>query len=287
MNPCLATLLIASPAWANNGPSGQTVLAEILVLPVMMLFTALGGGYALLRIAEPKRRPVLQGLAAILLVLCSGAQGGIAVLVTFLFALVSFYRTGQMLRWAWRKRRGTAEDPIPGAGGGPARLAVAAVANALVTAWFVGLAICFAAWWPWEGQALRTATEIAAYEVAVARSAPDARFEVPSEAEPHRVRFKNGEFSVYGHQHGIIVTIAPDGRSFVVDIVPEGIPPFPYRFVASLPSYRADETGVVRAIRTRENGARCPADAPEAARVGDAEVLQWTARFQAEAGVVP
>lgn len=282
MSPLLLHLLVL-PAAANNGPSGQTALAEIFLLPVMVLFTLLGGARPILALLQPGRRAWAWGLGAVLLIFLSGAQGGLAVLVATLFGLASVHRSGQMGAWALRKWRAAPQDPILPVGGGPARLAVASGLNLLVTAWLVGLAWTFASWWPWEGQALRVAKDVAAYQLAVGQAEQartgQVRFQAPESLEPRAIRFQKASFQVYGHQHTLDFSIVGDA-AFVVELVPDGLPPWPYRWLTSLPAYRADESGVVRALRVRENGARCPPDGPEVDRVGEADVARWTAQLE-------
>lgn len=101
-------LLTAGPAAANDPPGPQTVLAEILILPLMMLLSLAGGAYAILEVLSQGKKKRWGAIGrwggTILVILFSFAHEGFGFMVAVIFAIVAVRRGVQMLWWGMRAR---------------------------------------------------------------------------------------------------------------------------------------------------------------------------------------
>src|SRR5574338_174546 len=99
---CLLLLTVfALPAYANQPPGPQVVLAEVLILPIMMLLTTLGGGYAILR-SRPTTRRGVKPVLAVVIILLSGMHEMYGLLVALVFGALAIVRGFQMIYWGIR-----------------------------------------------------------------------------------------------------------------------------------------------------------------------------------------
>jgi hypothetical protein len=72
---------------------------------------------------------------------------------------------------------------------------------------------------------------------------------------------------------GARVEYASDGSGFTVFMLPKtAFPFFPYNYLTSQPSYRADGSGQIRMIEVHDRATACPPDAPVVAQVGEADI---------------
>ena len=55
-------------------------------------------------------------------------------------------------------------------------------------------------------------------------------------------------------------------------IIPYRFPFFPYNYLTSQPSYRADETGQIRMAHVHKGDQICPADAPVVMKVSNEDI---------------
>ncbi len=92
--------------YANNPPSLHSVLSEILILPLMMLFTYLGGGYQILRLRKKqtvKSKTIAQKAfritVIVIIILFSISMEGATLLVSIFFFIKAVKRGGKMIRW--------------------------------------------------------------------------------------------------------------------------------------------------------------------------------------------
>jgi hypothetical protein len=266
-------LLTAGPAAANQPPGPQVLVAEILILPLMVLLSLVGGAYAILHALQPKRkgRSVLTAAAAVLAILVSSTSGGIAVVIAAIFAALALQRGVQMVWWGLRTRF-TDTKPPHLAQASSRRLLPAGAALIVLTTFLTGMALCFVAYWPMgEGIRQKVFREFVAYQIAAGRQ---------EQAKTGRVRYRRIESQTSGQTScpirlpvGARVEYTADMAGFTLLLPPKTrFPLFPYNYLTSQPSYRADGTGQIRMIEVHDRDAICPSDGPVVARVSEAEI---------------
>jgi hypothetical protein len=266
-------LLTVGPAAANQPPGPQALVAEILMLPLMVLLSMAGGAYAVLHALQPKRkaRSVLTVAAAVLAILASATSGGISLVMAAIFAALALQRGVQMVWWGLRARSAGSKPPHL-VQASPRRLLPAGAALIVITTFLTGMALCFAAYWPvGEGVRQKVFREFVAYQVAVGRQ---------EQAKTGRVRYRRIESQTSDRAScpirlpaGARVEYAPDMTGFTLLLPPKTrFPLFPYNYLTSQPSYRADGTGQIRMIEVHDRDTICPSDGPVVARVSEAEI---------------
>ena len=266
LRPVWIMLLWTVPALANQPPGPQMILGEIAILPVMMLLTFLGGGYAVMRERklEPRHRGWL-ALLAVLTVLGSGMHEGFGVLVLLLFGALTAIRGLRLLRW------GSDSGPRP-AQATPARLRAAGTLLLLTGAFTAGLGLAFVGWWPRDFAVERDLKLLVALQMVQAQQArpsPEGpRYQPPVLEEGNWVLGERHLMYLRPlGQYGAEFRLGPGGRSYQVWAWPRNMPVFPYNFLTSMPSFYSDQTGQLRQIRVHWAGVRCPPDAPVYYRV--------------------
>lgn len=267
LRPLWITLLWTMQAAANQPPGPQMMLGAIAVLPVMMMLTFLGGGYAVMR--ERKLGPRHRGwlaLLAVLAVIGSGMHEGYGMMVLFLFGVLVVGRGARLLQWGFD--RGARPPQAT-----PARLRGAGIALVLVGAFTAGLGVAFVGWWPPDFYVEANLKRMLALQMVQAQQA---------QASPEGVRYQplvlaEGRWTLDEHSFAYLgplvrtyameFRLGPEGRSYQVWAWPRTMPMFPYNFLTSLPSFYSDQTGQLRQIRVHWAGVRCPSDAPVYYRV--------------------
>ena len=244
-------------AMANNPPSGQTFLSMISILPLMIIFSMIGGAYTVLkRLAPDKSSKVLPITGIALAIIFSMVHEGFAALVTLIFGIIAIVRGFQMLGWGLgalaRK-----EKPAYLSAARPLRLITSSVFLIVITVFLVGLSLVF------HGSLIKeykykdmeaALKEFVIHQIAYAHE---------KNAKTGRSRFDKAAQDVYLKNYpNTRVEYSPDGNHFTVVIPPEDVPFFPYNHMTAVPSYRADETGQIRMIRAKRKGQLCPVDAP-------------------------
>jgi hypothetical protein len=268
-----AVLLTAGPAAANQPPGPQLILAEVLILPLMILLSLAGGAYAILHALQPARktRTVLTAGGALLAILFSATSGGIAVIIAAIFAALALQRGVQMVYWGFRARSAEAR-PAHLARADPRRLLPAGAALIALTLFLLGMAVSFAAYWP-VGEAARQQ----AFRRFVAHRIAAGRLE---QAKTGRVRYAPAGPEASRQTTcpvplptGARVEYASDGSGFTLLMLPKtAFPFFPYNYLTSQPSYRADGTGQIRMIEVHDRATACPPDGPVVAQVSEADI---------------
>lgn len=255
-------LLLPSLLYANNGPGPQVILAEISVLPVMMFFTFLGGGYALLKSRFITNRWGLNLLFAVLAILFSFGHEGFAFLGTMLFGAFALLRAGQLLVLAVKKPESASRG----------RLLCAGILLIPCTLLPMGTAFCFVNYWPVFAEKDKESSlkTFVAYQLAYAEKntsqAGKKQFDLlnkedlmsffgPAFRQDRYTREKNP-------LSGIEISYKPDQSGFQIYIAPAGLPPFPYNYMIDVSSYYADESGAIRMIYVHHAGEKCPPSAP-------------------------
>jgi len=269
----LILLFSPAPALANQPPGPQILLAEVLILPVMILLSLIGGTYAVRKVSQderPHRRGILLVLGAILAILVSAAHEGLGAVVAVVFGIIALKRGGEMLMWGFgalkRKQRET--EPV---GVSPGRMIPAGIILMLVTLFLMGMAAAFVGYWPGidQNRRERALVEYMASKMAYIRlSEGDADGVVPS--VPPEGPLTDRFFDHYGD----IVKVVSDegGEGFIVYVLPGEFPFFPYNYLTAQPSYRGDETGDIRMIYVHHSDRLCPEDAPVVLTVNDEDI---------------
>jgi len=271
----LFVLFSAAPALANQPPGPQILLSEVLILPVMMLFSLAGGAYALrerIRGARPPRREILLALGAILAILVSAAHEGLGALVALVFGIIALKRGGEMLLWgigACNKKKRKAESN----GANPLRLISAGALLIFATLFLIGMTAAFVGYWPGieQDRRERALMEYMAFEMALMRLDDGDGSAAASYPPPSGDGDTIDEFFDVSRD---TVDVARDenGEGFVVYVLPGGFPFFPYNYLTSQPSYRGDETGEIRMIYVHDSVHLCPADAPVVLKVTEEDI---------------
>src|SRR5260370_34556703 len=91
---------LVTPALANQPPGPGVSLPQILMLPMMALLTALGGGYAILRLRKRSRFiRIVRGVVITILFLLGFTHEGFSMLVTLIFGVLALVRGIRMIVW--------------------------------------------------------------------------------------------------------------------------------------------------------------------------------------------
>lgn len=284
----LAVLLLfwAAPAWANQPPGPQMFLAEVLILPLMMLFTALGGGYAVMQARGVKRRRYYMVLA-MLAILLSGIHEGYGAMLMIVFGIVALGRAGRLIVWGIGALRPPEKRRAHLAQAVPLRLILAGLLTVVTAVGLAGLRFAFLSWWPSESYVEQDLKRLVAYQLAHSKQHKDAsgnpQYEglnagalkraenFPGEPilafEELRLPFLHRETTGKRRYFATEFRLAPGAKSFQVWVWPQRMTFFPYNYVVTLPSFYADETGQIRMIRVHWAGQKCSPDAPVYYRV--------------------
>jgi hypothetical protein len=261
------------------------LMSEILILPVMIILSLAGGASAIWHRKPAKRRRVrswARGLLAVLAILLSGASEGLGALVALIFGLIALGRAGQMLYWGVRAQKlAFAESAEDDRQPRPARLVGAGAALAVVTLFLMGQAIAFVGYWPsYAGR-----EKYQQFQRFVAHQLAYAERQVSQTGTRQYQRMTGEElrqspFSVLAGP-SFRIDYGPGERSFTAYLVPGRFPFFPYNYLTSQPSYRADQSGQIRRVDVHWQDALCPPEAPVSMTIGQEEIK--TARQKLEA----
>ena len=261
-------LFSTGSAMANNPPSGQTFLSMISILPLMIIFSMIGGAYAVLKRLKPdKSSKVLPIIGIAVAIIFSMVHEGFAALVTIIFGMIAIIRGVQMLAWglgALTRRQRPAHLSVAR----PWRLLACSVFLIVAMVFLAGLSFVFQSTLHSEYKYRAMESELkefVRYQIAYA---------LAQKAQTGRSRFDRSAQDLYLKAFpNTRVEYSADGNQFTVVIPPDFLPVFPYNYLTAVPSYRADETGQIRMIRAKRKGQVCPADAPVIMKI-DVQDLQ-------------
>lgn len=281
----LCLLAIAPNAYANQPPGPMLLLSEVLILPAMILLSLAGGAYAILDGKKVKRRRVgawLRWLLAVFAILISGAQESLGVLVALIFGSIALRRAAQMLFWGFRA--GTTAGAEPTEAGRrlrPARLKAAGAVLAVIALFLMGQAIAFVGYWPgYAGrERLQAFHRFVAHQLAYAKR-QESRTGIRQYQQLRGKELREYLFSTLDSP-AFRIDYGPGGGSFTAHLVPRRFPFFPYNYLTSLPSYRADQSGQIRMVQVHWPDSLCPPDAPVVMSVSQEDIK--TARERLEA----
>ncbi|MBN1572647.1 MAG: hypothetical protein JW984_05550 [Deltaproteobacteria bacterium] len=273
----LFMLLQATSAFANQPPGPQTILATVIILPVMALFTLLGGGYAIMKLQreKPKKWRLLPILAAVLAVIISTINIGLGVLVVIIFGVIAIARGLRMIFWGTRRLL-SKSVPEYLKGAVHWRLLTSGLLLILITLFVSGMGLALASRWPADGYKEMKLKEFTAYHIAYSRlhNTEDGRPLYPKVAKDSDV-YKD----FFSFNQDIRLEYDDDGEHFTIYMLANNLPIFPYNYMTSVGTYRADESGKIRMISTHRRDEICPADAPVVMEVGEEEIDEAAERW--------
>ncbi|MGD8381486.1 MAG: hypothetical protein PVJ11_05015 [Syntrophobacterales bacterium] len=270
------SLLSASPAVANNPPGPHIMLAEISILPIMIFLSLAGGAYAVLARLAGKQSYSVKFFAvagAVLAIFFSGMSEGLGALVALIFMCIAVFRGFCMLNWGFVSLRST-KKPEHLVNAKPYRLIPSGVLLVCVSFFLGGMGAAFVAYWPnyvkEDSSKVETLRQLAAYHLAYAEveQTVSGQMRFPNLNEDYRVF---GSYS--GDRSKFRSDYSEDGKHFTIYMLPwHRFPFFPYNYLTSQPSYRADETGQIRMAHVHKGDQICPADAPVVMKVGNEDI---------------
>lgn len=259
----VSLLVTVQPVLANQPPGPNVLFAEILILPVMIVCSIIGGAYAVMRYGKARRRQWEKVVAAIIIIFLSGIHEGYGFLVALLFGMIALARSFRMLAWGIRVRFASTR-PAHLQEARAWRLVSAGLLLALSTVFLAGMALAFVGYWPERRDTRRVQQlkEFLIYQLASTQgkkagiSAPAADRLTPDESQAVLNDF-------FGETQHIRFESDDEGQHFTIYMLPVSrFPFFPYNYLTSQPSYRADDTGQIRMARVHAKEALCPVDAP-------------------------
>jgi hypothetical protein len=265
----------ASAASANQPPGPMMLVSLTSLLPLMIVLTILGGGYTIFERLGKRHTGWTNFLWTIVLLFFALTQVGIGFLVSWIFGAIALWRACRMLIWGFRARQ--AEGPEHLVEASARRLLTAGSVLALCTVFLMGMSLAFLSYWPRSEEIVeQTITDFVAYEIAFSRLEQErngrARF---YELTPTHLKQR---FQQIGGARKIRLEYSQEMEAFDVYLPPSatshfgGFPFFPYNYLVSHPTYRADETGEIRMSYTHHADGLCPADAPVVRRVEELEI---------------
>jgi hypothetical protein len=267
-------LTCATPVMANQAPGPGVSLPQILMLPLMTLFTALGGAYSILR-AEKKSKAGKAGkwVAVAVLFLWGFTHEVASMLVTCVFGAIAIYRGICMIKWGMMPGTSTPllSSKVPGWRLIPAGIAICVVATLLMES-----AVVFVGYWPdlYQGSQVSNLKRVLAFEIAFGRTKKEQT------GETRFYRINRTDENVWYIQEllrhdNVRVDFDREDKHFTVYLLPYSkFPPWPYRHWTKQGSYRADETGQIRMIWAKRADEVCPADAAVVMKVTEEDIRE-------------
>jgi len=276
----LAVLLVITfipvAALANNPPAPPVALAGLLILPLMALFTILGGGYAAMANegkSPTRRRRTLTVIGCVVGIIVLASHEGWGLIIPPLFAFVAIKRAVRMIRCG-RK----ADNSEVGKRISPARLYSMAVVLITVSILLAGTGVAFLGKYPGYGVEGDLKRFVAVQLEAKEKSAQEKQG--GSFIMPHINSEAGGDLQYTVSIGSLVFTSLHQNKnrflpkyttkfevpenlgSFQIRAYPTSFPFFPYNYIQPQPSFFADETGAIRTIQVTEAGVLCPSDAP-------------------------
>lgn len=276
-------LSLSGPALANVPPSPQSFLSLISILPIMILLTLIGGGYAILRrhnqfLIQVGKKPFLPRSrllkigGAIVLIMISIPVDGPITLIGLFFGIIALVRGIQMAKWGVRALSGREKPPYL-EGANPLRLIPAGFMLIPVALFLMGVPVAFVGYSAFDisnATADKLVKDIVASQIAHSRLNPTE----PEESIQLFVKKqKPWQLMQFRRNYEIELDPARQDKGFKIHLTPSRFPFFPYNYCISRPSYLADHTGDIRMVYVHRK-TPCPSDAPIVMRLGNDEIRQ-------------
>lgn len=265
----LFVLFSVPPAMANQPPGPQEADSMLLIPFVMVLLTLLGGGYAILNNLKGKKTGwIINVLVAIVFLLVALAFGAATFLAAIIFGILALQRGVWMIKWGLHARPGR-EKPAHLLTANHKRLIPAGAALIIITVLLMSVVLVFTDYSFGGNYFIRKNREeafikLVTNEIARTRLTKEER-EIIKKGEKEGIRnilWKDDGFRELDlKQQSVIIEYGEGGKSFILYRLPH-LPPFPYNYLTSDASYRADETGKIRMVYVNKKGKLCPPDAP-------------------------
>lgn len=266
---------------ANQPPAPQSLIGEMLIIPVTILMILIGGGFAVYHAKRNKKVSKIKIIGVwFFTLLFSMMHEGLLFITTIILAIFSFVWSGRMILWGvnsadprkvektpYLKNANTTRLII---GGG---LIIPAIVLLLIASW------AFIGWYASVNQSLVEAKIEKYLRLQLEQGAQTQKetgtlfFQQP-EIETRDVIKLNGESFHFGWGDWAVEYVhGEDGGTFQLFVWAERFPIPPFNFFTWTTSYYADQTGKIRGIRVN-SPQRCPADAPILMEVKISEPLK-------------
>jgi hypothetical protein len=239
----------------------------------MALLTLLGGGYTVLwRLRQQHSGPVgpvspIIPLAALGVFILSGANTAVGSLIALVFGILALSRGLSMLAWG-REVCSSQERPNHLKQARPWRLMPAGVLLTLVSLFGLGMVVAFVGYYQESPESIEKELQaFMRHQLTYAREEEartgQRRFDRTTPKELHEWF---GPTSILRRE--VHADYGTEAQRFTVYITPCcTLLFFPYYYLTSRPTYRADDTGEIRMVYVHRDNVRCPADAPVVLRV--------------------
>ncbi|MCP4147731.1 MAG: hypothetical protein GY757_08265 [bacterium] len=290
INAIVTAIVLFCPQtiYANNPPSPYSVLSEILILPLMMLFTYLGGGYQILRLRKKQTaksktlvQKTLRSILISVIVIFAISMEGATLLVSIFFFIKAVKRGGKMIRWGTTTLEKGQEQSLQKRN--RTRLILCGVLTIIMVSGLFGMSIAFInanrhlALKPIVEKDL---AELVLYQLQRGEKNREefgeVRYEIPKRGKFGALIFGDKSFFPsekwmlsFSRQWAVKFSLEKNGKSFKIFVWPKKFPLYPYNYLVSYPSFFADETGKIRSIGV-STPRPCPEDAPIFATVAGA-----------------
>jgi len=262
------------PALANVSPGIGAVSLLFMLWLSILLFTAIGGGYVIRKkmLAEKGKKQSLQGIAYTIIVtvslLLAGATVGYLMFAALFAGGMALERAVRMILWS-RSSRNPEGRPSYLEGLNPSRLVLASwllITSAVI---LVPVSITLALQtgdfyhYAYKGsEKVKTLRAWTTEEMRI-RNSPDVFNQEKIRNELLSLRESYQSSSLYTC---ILPGYSAEGKKFTILMVPNQA-----SFLWPAISFRADETGKIRAAKVYKPGAVCPDDAKIITEVRESE----------------
>lgn len=272
----LSTLLFPTPALANVPPGFGPVSLLLILWLIIIFLTAIGGGYVIRKkiLAEKGKKQYIGSITytiiAALFLLISASTVGMLFWVALGTGGLALFRAVKMNSWS-RSARKPDGRPTYLEGANPSRLALASLLLIASTVILVPATISLG-------------VQSSAYTITVNRSHKIVKILRQYAAEEIRIRkdstvrtrkkelrelhdrFLGSIPERYSHEY--IIDEQLTGQKFTIFMVPKYAD---FIWPGPAISFRADESGKIRAVKVYSPGTRCPQDAKVIADIREPE----------------
>lgn len=265
-------LYLCQPAMANSPPALQSILTLYSILPIMIIFTVLGGGYKILRgyynelgrLGKKRflpRSPIVKMVGAFLLILFAMPIDGPIIFIGLIFGLIALGRGVKLIKWGLlslpgRKRIWYLVDA------NYIRLIPTGLILIMISLFLMGVPLAYFGYPAYYLDNADTDTivrDLVAYQVAF------SQFQKTKPKKILIVEQKNyrwyRKLNRLRRTYNIKLDSSESEKGFNIQVIPTFFPFFPYNYFMSRPSYVADHLGNIRMTYVHK-AKSCPPEAP-------------------------